>query len=136
MHKALHPLPVLDTNALNAKAAAWQPLLASGPGLNRVVVEWSVGKGSNCYVYPAADRAQGENLTAGVVGTQSDERYADFLEYDFVPKVVSALEQAGVPVQVRCVDLRPIQTQRARRRVIEAAGKAKLGDSVAVSHGH
>ncbi|MES2460862.1 MAG: hypothetical protein V4671_09775 [Armatimonadota bacterium] len=135
MHKALHHLPELDAKALNAKAASWQPLLSSGPGLNRVVVEWSVGKGPSCYVYPAADRSQGVNLAAGIVGTQSDERYADFLEYDFVPKVVSVLEQAEVPVQVRCVDLRPVQTQRARRRVIEAASKAKLGDS-AVSHTH
>lgn len=136
MHKALSHLPTLDTSALQAKAAAWQPLLASGPGLNRVVVEWSVGKGPSCFVYPAADRAQGVNLTSGVVGTQSDERYADFLEYDFVPKVVATLQQSGVPVQVNCVDLRPVQTQRARRHVIEAASKAKLGDTQAASHGH
>jgi hypothetical protein len=128
MHKALHHLPDVDTNALNAKAAAWQALLSSGPGLNRVVVEWSVGKGPNCFVYPAADRSQGVSLTQGIVATESDERYADFLEYDFVPKVAATLEQAGVPVQVNCVDLRPVQTQRARRRVIEAAAKAKQVD--------
>jgi hypothetical protein len=136
MHKALHHLPVVDVEALRNKAASWQSLLTSGPGLNRVIVEWSVGKGPSCFVYPAADRSQGISLTAGIVGTQSDERYADYLEYEFVPKVVSTLEQAGVPVQVNCVDLRPVQTQRARRRVLEAAAKVKVGDSQTASHGH
>lgn len=136
MHKALNNLPTLDTKALAAKAASWQPLLQSGPGLNRIVVEWSVGKGPNCFVYPAADRSEGINLTAGVTAGQSDERYADFLEYEFVPTVVAALQQSGVPVQVNCVDLRPVQTQRARRRVIEAAGKAKLGEVPTASSSH
>jgi hypothetical protein len=136
MHKALHHLPAVNVEALRSKAAAWQPLLTLGPGLNRVIVEWSVGKGPSCFVYPAADRSQGVSLTAGIVGTQSDERYADYLEYEFVPKVIATLEQAGVPVQVNCVDLRPVQTQRARRRAIEAAAKVKVGDSQTTSHSH
>ncbi|MBC8102281.1 MAG: hypothetical protein H7Z41_06815 [Cytophagales bacterium] len=129
MHKALSNLPVLDTAGLRQKTGAWASLLAAGPGLNRVVVEWSVSKGPNCFVYPAGDRAQGFDATSGVVSTQSDERYADFLEFDFVPQVVATLRSENVPVQVNCVDLRPIQTQRARRRVLEAAAKVKTGDS-------
>jgi hypothetical protein len=135
MHKALHDLPNLETKTLLQKAAGWKPLLASGPGLNRIVVEWSVGRGPNCFAYPAADRSQGINLTSGVTSTQSDERYADFLEFDFVPKVVAALQETGTPVQVNCVDLKPIQTQRTRRRAIEAAGREKLGDTHA-THSH
>jgi len=128
MLKALHDVPTLDTATFRRRVAGWKPLLSSGPGLNRIVVEWGVIKGPNVFVYPAADRAQGVNLTAGSAGKQSDERWADFLEFQFVPQVVEALKAESVPVQVNCVDLRPVQTQRARRRAIEAAGHAKTGD--------
>lgn len=127
MLKALQNVPTLDAPALLRRVAAWKPLFEAGPGLNRIVVEWSVIKGPNCFVYPAADRTKGVNLTEGFGGVQSDERWADFLEFHFVPEVVDALKNAPAPVQVICVDLRPIQIQRARRRALEAAAHAKTG---------
>jgi len=128
MLKALHDVPSFDERAFRRRVGNWKPLLAAaGPGADRVVVEWGVVRGPNCFVFPASDRAKGINLTQGFVGTQSDERWADFLEYTFVPQVVQALQAEGIRVHANCVDLRPVQTQRARRRVIDAAAKARSG---------
>ena len=129
MLKALHEVPTLDERTLRRRVATWKPILAAGPGANRIVVEWSVVRGPNCFVFPAADRSKGINVTQGFAGTQSDERWADFLEFTFVPQVVQSLNPEGVPIQVNCVDLRPVQTQRARRRATDAAAHAKTGDS-------
>lgn len=127
MLKALNNVPTFEEGLFRRRSAGWKALLGAGPGLNRVVVEWGVIKGPSVFVYPAADRTKGVNLTEGFHRTQSDERWADFLEYDYVPRVVNFLKAEGFPVQVNCVDLRPVQTQRARRRAIEAAAHAKSG---------
>ena len=130
MHKALHNLPVFDRDAFTSTTESWKKALkGAGPGGNRVVVEWSTSRGPSCFVYPAGKRSAGVNLTASVPHTQSDERWADFLEHEFIPPVVAALQDEGFPtIQVNCVDLRPVQTMRARRRVIEAVAEARTGD--------
>jgi len=130
MLKALHDVPVFEERSFRRRIGNWKPLLAAaGPGADRIVIEWSVVRGPSCFVFPAADRTKGINLTQNFAGTQSDERWADFLEYTFVPQVVHALQAEGIRVQVNCVDLRPVQTQRARRRVIAAAAHAKSGNA-------
>ena len=131
MHKALHNLPVFDRESFTQTAENWKKALkGAAPGGNRVIVEWSTSRGPSCFVYPAAHRANGVNLTAGVPHTQSDERWADFLEHEFIPPVVAALEDEGFPlVQVNCVDLRPVQTMRARRRAVEAVAQARTGET-------
>lgn len=127
MHKPLANLPVFNAADFRTRTAAWKGL-PTAPGQDRVVIEWSTGTGPRCFAYPAADRARGVNLLEGAVQTQSDERWADFLEYELVPKIVAAVEsEGGHRPQVICVDLRPLQVQRARRRTIEAAAKAKSG---------
>lgn len=127
MRKALTDLPVLDEPKLRQKVGEWDSLLHSGPGSNRVVVEWSVSTGVNCFVFPAADRSSGVSLTTPALQSKSGEPYADYLEFTFVPHVAEVIRETGVPVQVNCVDLRPVQTQRARRRAIEAIAHEKTG---------
>lgn len=131
MHKSLTNLPVFDAAAFSKQSLGWKKLMAGGtPGSDRVVVEWSVGRGPSCFVYPAGKRDLGVNLTANTTHTQSDERWADFLEFEFVPQVVAELEREKYRPQVICADLRPVQIQRARRRTLEAAARAKTGDTV------
>lgn len=128
MHGALHNLPVFDAEAFKAKAADWKRTVGSaGPGGNRIVIEWGVGRGPNCFVYPATKRSQGISLVAADSRGQSDERYADFLEWEYVPQVVAALKADGLNPQVICVDLRPLQIQRERRRAIDAKAREKTG---------
>ncbi len=126
MHKPLQGTPPFNEIEFRNRAGNWLMAQSTTPN-QRVVVEWSTMHGPSVYVYPPGDRVAGFNVTEEVKGTSSDERWADFLEYEFVPKVVRALEADGYKPQVVCVDLRPLQVQRARRREIEAAGKAKAG---------
>ena len=128
MEKALKGLPVLDHDALHARADGWRKIVQSaGPGGNRVVIEWLVNRGPNCFVFPAGKRAEGVNVTAHASHRQSDERWADFLEFDFIPQVEAALKDLGFTPQVICADLRPVQIMRQRRRTIEALAHAKTG---------
>jgi hypothetical protein len=134
MLKALHHVPELDESALRSQAAGWKGALQSAAiGARRIVIEWSVVRGPSCLVYPAWNRALGRNLTLGFDGRQSDERWADFLEFDFVPRAVRVLKEEGLPVQAICVDLRPVQVQRARRRVLQAAALSRTGDAHAAA---
>lgn len=130
MHKALHNLPVFDRAGFSETANGWKTALkGAGPGGNRMIVEWSTSRGPSCFVFPAAKRGTGINLTSSVPHTQSDERWADFLEHEFIPPVVQALKDEGfASVQVNCVDLRPVQAMRARRRTIESVAQARTGD--------
>ncbi len=128
MLKPLTGLPTLDADDLRSKASAWKSIQGP-PGSDRVVIEWSVMRGPNVFVYPAAKRGAGFELVTKASST-SDERWADFLEEEFVPQVARALEQGGHRAQVICVDLRPLQIQRARRRTIEAAARVKSGHPV------
>ena len=126
MEKPLKNVPVFNESEFRERArTAWTKTGAERG--QRVVVEWSTGNGPNCYVYPAGDRMAGILLTEGVLPVTNDERWADFLEFDFVPRVTQALEEEGYRPDVICVDLSPLRTQRARRRAIEAAAKAKSG---------
>ena len=126
MHKALTGLPTLDPDSFAWRVRDWRPLMA-GPGNDRVVVEWCVTSGPKVFVYPAARRAAGFDLAEGASRTHSDERWADFLEFTFVPQVVAALQEAGYKPQVVCADQRPVQTMRQRRREIEARSREKTG---------
>lgn len=128
MHKPLSNLPVLDTEAFAADCAAWKGVVARAlAGMGRIVIEWNVIKGPAVFVYPASDRRQGKELITDEVKRPSDERYADYLEYDYVPRVVEAVKAAGLTPQVICTDLRPVQTQRVRRRAITAAAHERSG---------
>lgn len=126
MHQALKNLPTLDTEALTARVSHWSQYRA-GPGTDRTVIEWSVGLGPKCFVYPAARREAGFDLCEDGLRRSSDERWADFLEFDFVPRVAEALKAAGLQPQALCADQRPVQVQRARRREIEAKARARTG---------
>jgi hypothetical protein len=128
MHKALQNLPVFDPEGFRTQTAGWKEIVrAAGPGGGRIVVEWGVGRGPNVFVYPATKRAAGIHLVSAASNGQSDERWADFLEFEYLPKVVDALKTDGHNPQVNCVDLRPLQVQRARRRTIEANAREKTG---------
>ena len=132
MHKTLSDLPVFDADRFTAKTADWKKIVARAkPGGGRILVEWSVGRGPNCFIYPACDRASGISLTQDTPHTQSDERWADFLEDEFLPKVVAALKAEGFAPTVVCADLRPVQVMRARRRALETAARLKTGASSA-----
>jgi len=129
MLKTLKDLPVFDAKRFINQASGWKDDLQDGPGANRIVLEWGVQTGPHVRAFPAANRGAGVELVTGIPATTSDERWADFLEYEFVPQIVSALTDAKMNPQIRCVDLRPIQTMRARRRALEAAGRVKTGDA-------
>ncbi|MFM7320294.1 MAG: hypothetical protein ACKO5K_02065 [Armatimonadota bacterium] len=130
MRKALKGLPELDRDALAWRLRDWSPFM-EGPGNNRVVVEWCVTNGPCCFVYPASRRAAGFDLAADASHASSDERWADFLEYTFVPAVVQAIESAGFNPQVICADQRPVIALRQRRRDLERIAQAR-----GAGHGH
>jgi hypothetical protein len=123
MLKPLRNTPEFDETSFRKQVQAWKRAGLQDGG--RVVVEWSTGAGPHCYAFPAGNRASGVLLTDAVQGMAHDERWADFLEFEFVPRVVEALRQEATTPQVICVDLRPLRVQRARRREIEAAARAK-----------
>jgi hypothetical protein len=130
MHKALSNLPTLDSVRLAAETSDWKKLIANAkPGGDRIVVEWGVSRGPMCFVYPVANRAKGIDMARSASHAQSDERWADFLEFDFLPQVERSLEGLGFRVTIICADLRPIQIMRERRRVIEATAHAKTSAS-------
>ena len=133
MQKALKNTPTFDPETLRGSLDAWK----STGGANasrRAVVEWSTFAGPNVFVYPAGSRAQGVRLVDGGDATGNDERWADFIEFEYLPPVVEALRQGGFTPDVLCVDLRPLVVQRARRRQIEAAARAKAGATGAPAH--
>jgi len=135
MHKALKDLPLFDPAAFREQTADWKQIAANAtPGGQRVVVEWSTGRGPNCFVYPATERSAGIHLCKANSHGASDERYADFLEFEFVPRIVESLASDGHKPQVICVDLRPLQVQRTRRRAIEAVAEAKSGAAATAAH--
>jgi hypothetical protein len=123
MEKALKNTPVLDPDAFRQRVSAWKSVGAS----RRVIVEWSTGTGPSVFVCPAGSRNLGFALVEGGNATGSDERWADFLEFTYLPQVADALRAEGYDAEVLCVDLRPLVVQRARRRQIEAAARAKAG---------
>lgn len=126
MRKALSQTPSFDPDAFLWRIRDWKALLA-GPGNNRVVVEWCVTNGPKCFVYPAAQRPAGFDICADAPHDTSDERWADWLEFQFVPQVVSTLEGDGFPVQVICADQRPVQIMRQRRRNLEQIAHERTG---------
>ncbi len=134
MEKRLQNLPRFDPDAFEKLAKDWHGL-SGVPGSDRAVIEWSIGTGARCFVYPAAKRAAGENLLASLDANDTDERYADWLEFDFVPRVVNAASRMGLHPQVICADLRPVQIQRARRRALASSALAKVATGGNVS-GH
>ena len=115
MHAPLRNQPTFAPESFAARIAAWRKLPTT-PGQDRVVIEWGIGQGPKVIVFPAASRAAGFSLLAGTTGAANDERWADFLETEFLPQVVKAVEGAGQTPQVICVDQRPIQAMRVRRR--------------------
>lgn len=130
MHTALKNSPVFDASDFRGRTADWKKMLDAAPiGQKRVVVEWGVGKGPNCFVYPAPRRALGVHLAQGGTQSGSDERWADFLEFEFVPQIVAMLGEDGLNPQLVCVDQRPIQIMRQRRREQEAFAHARAGDA-------
>ena len=133
MQKALNNLPVFQAGPFTQKVAPWKELKGV-PGSNRVVVEWGIALGPKVFVYPAAKREEGYDLLGGLREGRNDERWADFLEYEYVPQVVEALKAGGHNPQVNCIDMRPMQTMRARRRALEAAGREKSGHGAVAHH--
>ena len=130
MHKALSNKPVFDSEKALWRMREWKALPAP-VGMNRVVVEWCVTYGPKVFIYPAFKRIIGFDTCEGSGDSTSDERWADLLEFEYVPQVVKALEGAGYRVQTICADQRPIQTMRQRRRDTE-----KLAASRGAHHGH
>ena len=120
MHKALDNKPTLDAHLTQnlVKASREWKLLPTGPGLDRTVIEWGTGKGPNVYVFPAADRTAGLSVVQ-IKTSGSDERWADCLEFEFVPELTQFLAGLGLKPQVICVDQRPILIMRERRRSLE-----------------
>lgn len=130
MHAALKDVPIFDAADFRGRTADWKKLLDSAPvGRKRTVIEWGVGRGPNCFVYPAPRRALGVHLAQGGTQTGSDERWADFLEFEFVPQIVAALKEDGLFPQAICVDQRPIQIMRQRRREQEAFARSRAGEA-------
>lgn len=128
MHASLNNLPVFDSATFKADIAPWKKIVAGAkPGGDRILVEWGVSRGPNCFVYPAGTRASGISLTKNTPHIHSDERWADFLEDEFIPHVVRALNEDGFKPTVVCADLRPVQVMRARRRATEALARVKTG---------
>jgi hypothetical protein len=115
MQKALSSLPTFDPVDFGARTALWRQF-AGGPGSDRIVIEWGIGTAPYCFIYPAARRTAGFNLLETRSDSPNDERWADFLEFEFVPKIVAAIAGSGRRAQVICADQRPIQVMRARRR--------------------
>ena len=130
MHKALTNKPVFEVEKTLWRIREWKTLPAP-PGMDRIVVEWCVTYGPKVFVYPAVKRLIGYDLCEGSGDGTSDERWADFLEHEYVPRVASALEAAGYRVQVICADQRPLQTMRQRRREQETLAAARGSH-----HGH
>ncbi|WP_309706961.1 hypothetical protein [Armatimonas sp.] len=130
MHKALTNKPVFDSEKALWRMREWKSLPAS-VGMDRIVVEWCVTYGPKVFVYPAVKRILGFDTCEGYGDGTSDERWADLLEFEYVPQVVKALEGAGYRVQTICADQRPIQTMRQRRRDTE-----KLAASRGAHHAH
>ena len=120
MEKPLKNTPVFDDGEFRPRSREW-------PARSRIIIEWSTGTGPHCYVYPAGNRSAGVVMTRNTGETGNDERWADFLEFELVPRIVESLERDDFRPDVICVDLRPLQVQRARRRQIEAAARAKAG---------
>lgn len=119
MHKALTNKPVFDAEKTLWRIREWKALPAPA-GMDRVVVEWCVTYGPKVFLYPAVKRLIGFDLCEGAGDGTSDERWADLLEFEFVPQVVAALEKGGWRVQTICADQRPVQAMRQRRRATEA----------------
>ena len=132
MLKPLQNLPAVDPKAFHEQVVgAWNDL---EPG-HRVVIEWLTGEntGPHVFVYPAGDRAAGTQMLQRLSFGSVDERWADFLEFEYIPQLVKALQNEGFRPQVICADLRPLQVQRARRRQIEAAASAKTGRPISLN---
>jgi hypothetical protein len=125
MEKPLQNLPAFDRAAFEKLTSGWKGM-SSGPGSERVVIEWLTQTGPRCFVYPAAKRVAGDNLLASIGANDTGERYADWLEFDYVPQVVEAARALGLNPQVICADLRPVQIQRARRRALASSALAKV----------
>lgn len=115
MHAPLNNLPTFHADAFLARIASWRKLKTT-PGQDRVVIEWGIGVGPKVIVYPPASREMGFNLLAETAGAANDERWADFLEATYLPQVAKAVKDAGQTPQVICIDQRPIQAMRVRRR--------------------
>lgn len=125
MERALHNLPAFDRAAFEKTAGGFKAQ-AAGPGTERTVIEWSISAGPRVFVYPAASRKAGVNLLADMEASGTDERYADWLEFEYVPRVVDAVRALGQHPQVICTDQRPVQVMRARRRALAAGALAKV----------
>lgn len=123
MEKPLKNTPVFQEKEFRTRIGGWKQ---GEPG-RRVIVEWSTGTGPNVFVYPAGERAFGIRLIDGVEAAANDERWADFIEFQFLPPVIAVLESENFRPEMICVDLSPLIVQRARRRQIEAAARAKSG---------
>jgi hypothetical protein len=117
MLKPLANKPEFDPIAFRGRTADWRRIVQNAPiGMKRVVVEWNVTRGPSCFIYPAAKRALGFDLCADGSTRASDERWADFLEYELVPRIVATIAEEGLNPQIICTDQRPIQIMRERRR--------------------
>ena len=130
MHKALTNKPVFDSEKTLWRMREWKSLPAP-VGMDRIVVEWCVTYGPKVFIYHPVKRILGFDTCEGYGDGTSDERWADLLEFEYVPQVVKALEGAGYRVQTICADQRPVQAMRQRRRDTE-----KLAASRGAHHAH
>jgi hypothetical protein len=131
MHRPLRNLPTFDPAEFRRDTnQKWGSL--GLPAGQRVIIEWLTGEntGPHVYVFPAGNRTAGITTLQRYSFGSVDERWADFLEFEYIPQVARELEAQGYRPDVICADLRPVQVQRARRRQIEAAASAKSGRPV------
>lgn len=118
MHTAFTPPPTFPQQAFRARISSWKRLL-NQPGADRIIIEWGIGLGVKVIVYPAGSRSHGFTLLENVPVPANDERWADYLEETYLPQVAETVDSVGIQAQIICVDQRPIQIMRARRRAQE-----------------
>ncbi|MEI6431338.1 MAG: hypothetical protein WCP07_04070 [bacterium] len=130
MHSSLKNVPVFDAPDFRGRTADWKKIVdTASTGQKRTVIEWGVAKGPLCLAYPASRRDLAIQIVGSRTLTGSDERWADYLEFEYVPQVVAALTADNLNPQVICIDQRPIQIMRERRRELESFAHSRAGDA-------
>ncbi len=129
MERKLHEEPQFDMDTLRRQCEAWK-----AHGASKVVLEWSTGTGPNVFYFPAGERGLGVKWTVAVETYNYNEIYADFIEHTLLPRLRDAIQSSSLAVTAMCVDLQPLQIQRQRRRQIERAQTAAMGEHASGHH--
>ena len=116
MEHKLATQPKFDFDTFRDTIDTWK-----SSGASTVVVEWNTGLGPTIYYYPAGGREFGVKWAESVPTVLYNELYADFIEYNLVPKLKEIVSSSGLTSRVVCADQQPILVMRMRRREIEHA---------------